>query len=148
MPPIYYPPLSICSCLFSFSHWRLYQLRYAWRSFQRKEDWIVAIPLVDIQIYWMDWAVLVKARKQEKKHDSENSVWAPGVVLAPQTRPTGRKIVSGHNVLLETGKSQTSNICATLGEIKEGVSTFQSSCEHPKTESQNRKSALQLGTGH
>lgn len=149
MLSIYYPPLSICLCLFSLVTGDHISCNMLGGDFKGKRIKLWLSPLADVQIYWVDWTVLVKARKQEKKHDNENSVCEhPGVVLAPWTRPTGRKIVSGHNVLLKSGKSQTGSICPTLGEIQEGVSTFHSSPKHLKTESQNRKSALQLGIGH
>lgn len=60
----------------------------------------------------MDWAVLAKAKGQEKAR-AMRMVWKPpGVDWIPWTRSAGRNVVSGHGVLLETRKSLISGLCA------------------------------------
>ena len=109
----------------------------------KKENWAVAISLVDVQRHWMDWGCPrcgQKASKKTKKAISnENCVWAPRSRLGPKDLGNRKKTVaSGNCVLLETGKFQTSSICTVGGMKKSGKYNSELLQEHLKTEFQSR----------
>lgn len=96
----------------------------------------------------MEWAVLFQARKQEKAMTMRILCEHPGVVWAPWMRPIGRKNASGHSVLLEIGKSQTSSLRVHGGNERGRDYISELLQGHFKAESQNRKSALQMESRH
>lgn len=74
MLSIYYPPLSICLCLFSLVTGDNISCNMLGGDFKGKRIKLWLSPLADVQIYWVDWAVLVKARKQNKKNMTMRTV--------------------------------------------------------------------------